>query len=71
MIAAELFSQMRRLQLTEAELMHYLTEAGLISDNCIRLWDIAEPDMTRAVNWLNTKRVKWGSETDINEKVLV
>lgn len=46
---ALLFEQMKRLELTEAEAMHVLSEARIISDNCVRVWDIAEPDLSRAI----------------------
>lgn len=70
MTAAGLLEQMKRLELTEPELMHLLSEARLISDNCVRLWDIAEPDLSRAVQWLAARRIKWGNGTDYNAKVL-
>jgi hypothetical protein len=53
---AHLLYQMKRLELTEPEVMHLLTEARIISDNCIRLWDIADPDLTKAVMWLMSPR---------------
>lgn len=65
-----LLEQMKRLELTEPEVMHLLSEARLISDNCVRLWDIAEPDLSRAVQWLASKRIRYGNGTDINEKTL-
>lgn len=65
-----LLEQMKRLELTEAEAMHELSEARMISDNCVRVWDIAEPDLSRAINWLKSKRIGWGDGVDINAKVL-
>lgn len=71
MTAADLLEQMKRLDLTEIEVMHELSEARLISDNCVRLWDIAEPDLANAVRWLQAKRIRYGNGKDINAKVLV
>lgn len=51
-----LLEQMKLLELTEAEAMHELSEARIISDNCVRVWDIAQPDLDRAINWLKSKR---------------
>ena len=67
----ELLDQMHRLELTEAEAMLLLNDAGLISDNCVRLWDIVEPDLSTAKQWLKAKRVRYGDGTgDTNAKVL-
>lgn len=71
MTHSALLDQMKRLGLTDMEAMHELSEARLISDNCVRVWDIAQPDLTRCVQWLASKRIKWGSELNANEKVLV
>lgn len=71
MTAAALLEQMKRLELTEPQVMHVLSEARLISDNCVRLWDIAEPDLSRAVRWLQTRRVRYGDGKDCNAKILV
>ena len=66
----QLLAQMKRLELSEPEVLNVLNEAGIISDQCVRLWDIPEPDLTRAVDWLKSKRVQWGDGKDINAKVL-
>ena len=65
-----LLEQMKRLELTDAETVDVLQEARLISDNCIRVWDIAEPDLSIAINWLKSKRLAWGDGADCNVKVL-
>lgn len=67
---ALLLEEMKRLELTEAEAMHVLSEARIISDNCVRVWDIAEPDLSRAILWLKSKPIGWGDGVDINAKVL-
>ncbi len=71
MTAADLLEQMKRLDLTEIEVMHELSEARLISDNCVRLWDIAEPDLANAVRWLQAKRIRYGADGNPNLKVLI
>lgn len=53
---AQLMEQMKRLEYTEPQVMNLLSEARLISDNCVRLWDIAEPDLGRAVLFLSSPR---------------
>lgn len=53
---AQLMEQMKRLEYTEPQVMNLLSEARLISDNCVRLWDIAEPDLSRAVCFLSSPR---------------
>lgn len=65
-----LLAQMKRLGLSEPEVLNELNDAGLISDQCVRLWDIPEPDLTRAVGWLKTKRIQWGDGENCNVKVL-
>ncbi len=71
MTHSDLLAQMKRLELTDPQVMHLLSEARLISDNCVRVWDIAEPDLSVAINWLRSKRVQWGSGGDCNAKKLV
>jgi hypothetical protein len=61
---------MKRLALTDAETVDVLLEARLISDNCIRVWDIAEPDLSIAIGWLKSKRLGWGDGADCNKIVL-
>lgn len=51
-----LLEQMKRLGLTDAEAMHELSEARLISDNCVKVWDIAQPDLTRCVEFLRMRK---------------
>lgn len=53
---AQLMEQMKRLEYTEPQVMNLLSEARLISDNCVRLWDIAEPDLSRSVLFLTSPR---------------
>lgn len=51
-----LLEEMSRLCLTDAEAMNLLTEARIISDECVRVWDIAQPDLDQAINWLKSKK---------------
>jgi hypothetical protein len=46
-----LLREIRRLNLTETEAMLLLKDAYLISDNCIGVNDIAEPDLSAAINY--------------------
>lgn len=71
MTHTDLLEQMKRLELTDAQAMHLLSEARLISDNCVKVWDIAEPDLSSAFHWLRAKRIRWGSPSDYNAKTLV
>lgn len=50
-----LLDQMKRLQLTTEEVMPILIEARIVSDNCVLIWDIAEPDLSRAVEFLKAR----------------
>lgn len=50
-----LLDQMKRLQLTENDALTWLQETGIISDHCLRTADIAEPDLSRAVEFLKAK----------------
>jgi len=38
--------------LDEIETLNRLTEAGLISDNCVLACDVAESDCLKAIEWL-------------------
>ena len=42
-------------ELDHASTMNKLTEAGLISDHCVTTSDVAEPDATRARDWLSER----------------
>ncbi len=50
-----LLEQMKRLQLTENDALTLLQEARIISDHCLRTADIAEPDLSRAVEFLKAR----------------
>ena len=50
-----LLDQMKRLQLTENAALTLLQDAQLISDHCLNLADIPEPDLSRAVEFLKAK----------------
>lgn len=39
-------------KLDEFQIMNQLTEAGIISDNCVRSEDVAHKDCETACNWL-------------------
>lgn len=39
-------------RMTEAQLMGLLQGAGVISDNCVWLADVAEPDQRKAIKWM-------------------
>lgn len=51
-----LLEQMNRLGLTEAQTINWLIDKNLISDHCLRLWDIAGADLTRAVHALASRQ---------------
>jgi len=67
----QLLAELKRLDLTEAEALTLLSDANVISDHCVRIWDIAQPDLDRAIQWFKVRRVHYGSATDINEKCIV
>lgn len=70
MNTTQLLEQMKRLDLAESDALMLLTEARIISDHCLRVWDIAQPDLSRAVQWFTGKRWCYGTARDINEKYL-
>lgn len=41
--------------LTERLAMNLLTDARIISDNCVNVQDVAEPDLTLAIVWLRER----------------
>lgn len=41
--------------LDPVKVMNALMDAGLISDNCIAIGDVADADCARAIEWLDTK----------------
>ena len=41
--------------LDPVKVMNALAEAGIISDNCIAISDVADADCARAIEWLDTK----------------
>ena len=45
--------------LTERLAINLLTDARIISDQCVNVHDVAEPDLTRAIVWL---RERFGEE---------
>jgi hypothetical protein len=47
-------AELLRLGWTDTKALNTLVEYRLISDHCVTLQDIAEPDLTRAVKWLKT-----------------
>lgn len=56
MTHAQLLEQMKRLGLTEAQTINWLMDKNLISDHCIRIWDIAGPDLACAVQALASRQ---------------
>lgn len=45
----------RKNLLDPVKVMNALMDAGLISDNCIAIGDVADVDCARAIEWLDTK----------------
>ncbi len=52
-----------RLGLDDADGLHLLDNAGLISNCCIELSDIATADAQKAINWLRQEPTKINKET--------
>lgn len=38
--------------------MNQLQDAGVISDNCVTFADVAEPDRSRALDWIEAHTTK-------------
>jgi len=51
-----LLAELKRMDLTEPEALTLLSDAAVISDHCLRLWDIAQPDLDRAILWFRNQR---------------
>jgi hypothetical protein len=48
-----LLNFIRAHRLKPSEVMDRLQDAGIVSDNCVTVADVAEGDQTKAVDWLN------------------
>lgn len=59
-----LASAISAAKLTPTAALNLLQEAGIVSDNCIDLADVAAQDQPRAVAWLQGLRMqqKWQEE---------
>lgn len=51
-----ILEQFKRLGLTEPFGMSVLRDSNAISDNCVRVWDIAHKDIPAALNWLSSQK---------------
>lgn len=49
-----LLSEIARLGWTDNKALNVLVDFRIISDHCVTLQDIAEPDLTKAAKWLAT-----------------
>jgi len=47
-----LLNFIRAHRLKPSEVMNRLQDAGIVSDNCVTVADVAEVDQTKAVEWL-------------------
>lgn len=45
----------RKNLLDSVKVMNALMDAGLISDNCVSVSDVADVDCAKAIAWLDTK----------------
>ena len=52
---SSLTKYIRKNLLCPVKVMNALTEAGLISDNCVLDEDVADVDCGRAIAWLDTQ----------------
>jgi hypothetical protein len=48
----------RKNLLDPVKVINALTAAGLISDNCVHIEDVADADCARAIEWLDTQPYK-------------
>jgi hypothetical protein len=52
-----LLNFIRAYRLKPSEVMDRLQDAGIVSDNCVTVADVAEADQTKAVDWLKLNPV--------------
>lgn len=52
----DILSQFKRLNLSEGHGMALLAQRNIISDNCVRVWDIYRTDIQNVVTWLQARK---------------